>query len=125
VPEGIGLSGTWGAAGEILFASVEGDAVFSTSTAGRAPAAFIERDQSRGEARVSWPWFLPDGRRFMYLTRFRDGSGQVTLAERGRTPRPILSAVSNIQWVDPNYLVFVRAIRVEQADLSSGVNFHD
>ena len=107
-PESIGLSGTWGAAGEILFASVEGDAIFSVSTHGGTPAALIKRDRSRGEARVHWPWFLPDGRRFLYLTRLRDGSGQVTLAERGRSPRPILAAVSNVQWVDPDYLVFVR-----------------
>jgi serine/threonine protein kinase len=103
-----GLTGTWGADGEILFASVEGDAIFSVSTVGGTPATLIKRDQSRGETRVSWPWFLPDGRRFLYLTRLRDGSGQVTLAERGRTPRPILPAISNVHWVDPDYLVFVR-----------------
>jgi serine/threonine protein kinase len=108
VPAGIGLTGTWGAEGEILFASVEGDAIVRVSTRSSTPSALITPDQSRGEVRVNWPWFLPDGRRFVYLTRLRDGSGQVTLGERGRPPRPIVSAVSNVQWVDPDYLVFVR-----------------
>ena len=108
VSEGIGLTGSWGADGEILFASVDGDAIVSVSTHRGTPSALIRPDQSLGEMRVTWPWFLPDGRRFLYLSRLRDGSGQLTLGERGRPPRPILSVVSNVQWVDPDYLVFVR-----------------
>ena len=108
VPEGIGLTGTWGADGEILYASVEGDAIVSVSTRSGASSALITPDQSRDEVRVNWPWFLPDGRRFLYLSRLRDGSGQVTLGEQGQPPRSILAAVSNVQWVDPDYLVFVR-----------------
>jgi Tol biopolymer transport system component len=102
------LTGTWGADGEILFASVEGDAIWGVSTHSETPAALVTPDRQRGEVRVNWPWFLPDGRRFLYLTRLRDGSGQVTLGERGQPPRRILPAVSNAQWVDPDYLVFVR-----------------
>ena len=108
VAEGIGLTGTWGADGEILFASVEGDAIMGVSTRSGTPTALITPDPSRGEVRVNWPWFLPDGHRFLYLSRLRDGSGQLTVGERGRPSRPILSAVSNAQWVDPDYLVFVR-----------------
>ena len=108
VAEGIGLTGTWGADGEILFGSVEGDAIMGVSTRSGTPTALISRDPSRGEVRVNWPWFLPDGRRFLYLSRLRDGSGQLTVGERGRPSRPILSAVSNAQWVDPDYLVFAR-----------------
>jgi Tol biopolymer transport system component len=108
VAEGIGLMGTWGADGEILFASVEGHAIMGVSTGSGMPTTLITPDQSRGEVRVNWPWFLPDGRRFLYLTRLGDGSGQLTLGERGRASRAILSAVSNAQWVDPNYLVFAR-----------------
>jgi eukaryotic-like serine/threonine-protein kinase len=108
VPEGIGLTGTWGANGEILFASVEGDAIVSVSTHNGQPLPLIARNDSRGEVRVNWPWFLPDGRRFLYLSRSRDGTGQVMLGERGVPSRAILSAVSNVQWVDPDFLVFVR-----------------
>ena len=108
VSEGVGLTGTWGADGEILFAGVEGDAIMAVSTHTGTPSARITADRPRGEVRVHWPWFLPDGRRFLYLSRLRDGSGQVTLGERGRPSRPILSAVSNAQWVDPDYLVFAR-----------------
>ena len=108
VAEAIGLTGTWGADGEILFASVEGHAITGVSTRTGTPTTLITPDPSRGEVRVSWPWFLPDGRRFLYLSRLSDGTGQIRLGERGRPSLPILSAVSNAQWVDPDYLVFVR-----------------
>ena len=104
----IGLTGTWGADGEILFAQVGGDTILGVSARNGTPAAVLLADPSRGEMRVNWPWFLPDGRRFLYLSRLRDGSGQVMLGERGHPSRPILSAVSNAQWVDPDLVVFVR-----------------
>jgi eukaryotic-like serine/threonine-protein kinase len=122
VPENIGLFGTWGLGGQILFASVEGTAIFSVSTNGGTPAAVVQPDRTRKQSRVHWPWFLPDGKRFLYLTRMQDGSGQITLGEPGAPPRAILSAVSNPQWVDPDYLVFVRegTLLGQRVDLASG-----
>jgi eukaryotic-like serine/threonine-protein kinase len=107
VQEGIGLTGTWGT-GEILFASAEGGGIFGVSTRSGTPALLVTPDRARGETRVNWPWFLPDGRRFLYLSRAQDGSTQLMLGERGQPPRPLLAAVSHAQWVDPDYLVFVR-----------------
>jgi Tol biopolymer transport system component len=108
VPEGLGLTGTWGADGEILFGSVRGDEIVGVSARTGRPAAVLARDPARGEVRVNYPWFLPDGRRFLYSSRLRDGSGRVMLGERGRPSRPLLSAVSNAQWVDPDIVVFAR-----------------
>ena len=107
-PEGIGLFGTWGTDGQILFASVEGASIFRVSTAGGTPGPEITRNLSGGEARVNWPWFLPDGKRFVYLSRLKNGSGQIMLAEPPKAPRPLVSAVSNPQWIDPDILVFAR-----------------
>jgi Tol biopolymer transport system component len=122
VPENIDLFGTWGLGGQILFASVEGTAIFSVSTNGGTPAAVVQPDRTQKQSRVHWPWFLPDGKRFLYLTRMQDGSGQITLGEPGAPPRAILSAVSNPQWVDPDYLVFVRegTLLGQRVDLASG-----
>ncbi len=109
VPENIGLYGTWGINNEILFASVEGDAIYSVpTTASGTKVAVVERDLSRGESRVHWPWFLPDGKRFFYLARLKDGSGHLMLGERGRPSRTIMPLVSAVQWVDPDYLVYAR-----------------
>ena len=103
----ISAFGTWGSDGTILFATFVGDAIFSVSSAGGTPEAVVTPDPSRGE-RVVWPSFLPDGKRFLYLSQLPNVTGQLMLGARGSAPRRILSAVSNVQWVDPDYLVFAQ-----------------
>ena len=122
VRPGVGLQGTWGRDGQILFASAEGEAIYRVSTAGGAPVAAVRSDPSRGEARINWPSFLPDGERFLYLVRLRDGSGQLMLGQAGQPPRPVLSVVSTAQYVDPGYLVFARegTLLGQRFDLASG-----
>lgn len=117
----IGLTGTWGADGNILFGSVRGDVIQGVSTSGGTPTAVLRPDPSLGEVRVNWPWFLPDGRRFLYQSRRRDGTGQVMLGEQGRPSRPLLSAVSNAQWVDPDLVVFARdgTLLAQRVDLAT------
>ena len=71
---------------------------------------------------MHWPWFLPDGKRFLYTARLDDGEGEVRLAQlrlddREGNARPVqleggtrtvMSASSNAQWVDPDVVVFAR-----------------
>jgi Tol biopolymer transport system component len=102
-------SGTWGRGGDILFAGVtRGRGIFRVSAAGGVPAEVIRVDASRGEARVGWPWFLPDGERFLYLLRHLDGHGNLMLEEPGKKPRLVMAMQSAVQYVDPGYLVFAR-----------------
>ena len=49
VPDRIGLSGTWSRNGEILFATIAGDALYRVSTAGGDAAVFVKPDPSRQE----------------------------------------------------------------------------
>ena len=103
---GGGKSGTWGRGGDILFSSVQGDAIYRVSASGGAAAAVLRPDAAAGETRVVWPWFLPDGERFLFYSRTADG-GRVMLAEPGRPPRLLLKAASMVQYSDPGYVVFV------------------
>ena len=116
-------SGTWGRGGDILFAGVtRGRPIFRVSAAGGVPAEVIRADLSRGEARLGWPWFLPDGERFLYLLRHIDGRGDLMLAEPGKRPRSILAVKSAVQYVDPGYLIFARdgVLLAQRFDLKSG-----
>ncbi|HET9793266.1 MAG TPA: protein kinase [Thermoanaerobaculia bacterium] len=116
-------SGTWGSDGDILFAGVtRGRGIFHVSASGGAPANLIPVDLSRGEARIGWPWFLPDGRRFLYLLRYADGHGSLMLAEPGKKPRPVMPMLSAVQYVDPGYLIFVKdgALLGQRFDSESG-----
>jgi serine/threonine protein kinase/Tol biopolymer transport system component len=58
--------GTWNADGVILFSAGRAP-VMRVPASGGTPEAVTELDQRRGEQGHLWPYFLPDGRRFLYL----------------------------------------------------------
>jgi serine/threonine protein kinase len=123
VSPGPAFSGTWGRSGDILFAGVTRQgAIYRVSAAGGEPAEAIRCDPVRGEARVAWPWFLPDGEKFLYLLRHRDGHGNLMLSEPGKKPRLVMAMQSVVQYVDPGYLVFAREgiLRAQRFDPESG-----
>ena len=123
VREGIGQTGTWGANGQIVFASVQGDALLSVSASGGNPAEIQKRNLAGGEGRLNWPTFLPDGRRLLYLRTALDGSASVMLLTLGGDSREVLNIKSNVQYVDPGYLLYASdaTLVARRFDLSSGV----
>jgi Tol biopolymer transport system component len=108
VPAGLGKSGTWGKGGDILFAGIQSPAIYRVSSSGGEPAEVLRVDPARGELRTLFPWFLPDGERFLYLLRLRENTGNLMLAEPGKKPRALMPMVSAVQYCDPGYLVFCR-----------------
>jgi eukaryotic-like serine/threonine-protein kinase len=114
--------GTWGAGEIILLGRINGTSIDAVPATGGVPVQILSRNQSKGEVRVHWPWFLPDGKRFLYTALLDDAEGEVRLAElrpndregnsrpvqREEDTRKVLSASSNAQWVDPDVVVFVR-----------------
>jgi len=103
---GGGKAGTWGRGGAILFSSVQGDAIYRVPASGGAAETILKPNEAEGETRVVWPWFLPDGEKFLFCSRTADG-GRVMLAEPGRPPRLLLKATSMVQYSDPGYVVYV------------------
>jgi len=108
VPAGIGYAGTWGADGVILFASVQGEAIYRLSRSGDKAEPILKADPSAGNTRVAWPWFLPDGRSFLFSARHSNGSSTLMLVRPGKSPKPLGTVISDTQYVDPGLLVFVR-----------------
>ncbi|MGH9365424.1 MAG: protein kinase domain-containing protein [Thermoanaerobaculia bacterium] len=108
VPAGFGKSGTWGRGGDILFSGIQSPAIYRVSSSGGEPAEVVRVDPSRGETRLRWPWFLPDGERFLYLAGLRSNTGSLMLVEPGKRPRALMPMVSAVQYCDPGYLVFCR-----------------
>ena len=106
VQEGIGLTGSWGD-GQILFASVQGEHIWRVPDSGGTPVEGLRPDPSRGELRLVWPSFLPDGRRFLYLSTRQDtDKGVVMLMAEDGSKRDILAVRSNVQYVAPGFLVY-------------------
>ena len=61
-----GRGGTWNREGIILFSPSPRDPISQVSAAGGAPAPLTVLDKSKGEFSHRFPFFLPDGRHFLY-----------------------------------------------------------
>jgi serine/threonine protein kinase len=107
LPAGIGRVGTWGAA-EILFSSIQGEAMYRVSPDGGEAEVIKKPDTSRGESRIVWPWFLPDGKSFLYWVKTKDGEGRLMLARPGEAPKDIAAIDSQSQYVEPGLLVYAK-----------------
>jgi Tol biopolymer transport system component len=64
-----GRGGTWNREGVILFSPSLRDALQRVSSAGGSPAPASEFDASKQEYSHRFPFFLPDGRHFLYLAQ--------------------------------------------------------
>ncbi|HET7695458.1 MAG TPA: protein kinase [Vicinamibacterales bacterium] len=104
-PQSIGLTGTWGD-GQILFTSVQAERIMRVPADGGAPVEVLHADPAKGELRTPWPAFLPDGRRFLYLSSRAGDTGAVMLASLDGSSRELLAVRSNAQYVAPGFLIY-------------------
>jgi Tol biopolymer transport system component len=107
-----GAGGTWNKDDVIVYARNIGG-LFRVSASGGMPAALSELDRAGGEVDDRYPWFLPDGRRFLYVARNADPQktriyiDSVDAQPGSRTRREVLAAASNAVYVN-GYLLFAR-----------------
>jgi Tol biopolymer transport system component len=104
---GIGRIGTWGAT-EILFSSIQGEAIYRVSPDGGESEVVLEPDVSRDEVRTSWPSFLPDGESFLYLSKLGNGQSRLMIRRPGEAPDDVGAINSQVQYVEPGFLVYVK-----------------
>jgi len=104
-----GGGGTWNRDGVILFRPSNGP-IYRVSAGGGTPAPVTKLDQSRQENTHLWPHFLPDGNRFLYFARSADPeqSAIYVKALDQDEVRLVVRASSNVAYVPPGYLVYVR-----------------
>jgi Tol biopolymer transport system component len=122
-----GRGGAWSREGTIVFSGPVGVGLFRVSASGGAPAPATRLDAASHETGHRWPFFLPDGRRFLY-TVLRAVSSQAepdaiflgSLDSEDR--RQLVSARSNAVYARPGYLLFVRegALLAQPFDVARG-----
>jgi len=119
---GIGFGGSWGESGDILYASVQGEAIYRVAASGGTPEKVLEPDPARQEFRTAWPRLLPGNRGFLYLGRATDQTSRLMWVEPGHAPRVVAPLASRFELIEPNLLVFVRdgALLAQRFDLTSG-----
>lgn len=108
-PEGRG--GTWNQNGVILFTPSPHDPLYRVSANGGQPLPVTKLDLATGETTHRWPFFLPDGHRFVFFADTgRDESNSLYL---GSLDSPaitrLVAARSSVAYAPPGYLLYVRA----------------
>jgi serine/threonine protein kinase len=104
--------GTWNRDGVIVFAS--GGILHRVTATGGQPTAISALDRSQGETEHASPFFLPDGRHFVYLAVSSDASksaiyaGSLDSTERTR----LFASESRAHYAAPGYLLFNRGAAV-------------
>ena len=104
VPRG----GTWNQDGTILFAPTPNEPIFQVSAAGGTPIPLTKLDPSHQESSHRWPYFLPDGRHFLYaINGGPQSQGIYVRSLDGRESRRLLNiANSVVAYGAPGFLLF-------------------
>jgi eukaryotic-like serine/threonine-protein kinase len=117
--------GTWSGEGQILFADAYGGLSRVAATGGVPTRVTIPADEPKHQL-DSWPQFLPDGRRYLYLRQagpsIEVGATAYLGTLAGESPRKLVSGVFNALFVAPDRLVFTDSTltNVQRVDLDRG-----
>ncbi len=107
-----GFGGAWAPGGDILFAPPAGP-VYRLPAGGGKAEPVTTLDASRGETAHRYPFFLPDGRHFLYLAlntagNRHDPANRIWVGSLDGGPAtPLIPANFNAQYAD-GYLLFIR-----------------
>ena len=107
--------GSWSANGSIVFATASPQSLMRVSSQGGKPAPVRLSGAENHLGPISWPSFLPDGRRFLYSVRTKEGAvGTIYLAsiESDTDVRRVVTSDTQAQFVAPGYLLFGRDTRL-------------
>jgi Tol biopolymer transport system component len=122
VARGTGFAGSWGPEGEILFAPITGEGIYSVAATGGVAEQILGLDPALREARIGWPRTLSQGRGFLYLSRNDEARISLMWVQPGKAPRAIAPISSRVEIIEPDRLVFARdgALLSQRIDFDAG-----
>jgi len=105
-----GRGGTWSTKGTIVFAPAGEGPLFAVSASGGDPRQVTTLDSTGHATAHRFPWFLPDGKHFLYIVLPGGARGFDVMAASidGGAARKLLSANSAPTYCEPGYLLFQR-----------------
>jgi eukaryotic-like serine/threonine-protein kinase len=102
-------SGAWGRDGTIVFSRSVTSGLYRVPASGGTPVQLTTVDPSNNEIEHIWPYFLPDGRHFLFLARNAQPENSAiyvgTLNSKNTTR--LLQAHSSVAYAPPGYVLFV------------------
>lgn len=105
--------GSWNQNNEIIFTNDYQAPIFVVSANGGEPKEVTSLDSTRKEGSHRWPFFLPDGKHFLYLSRTVSESGEAegdaiyAASLDGSTKKMIIPSSSNAAYAN-GYILFIR-----------------
>ena len=116
-----GTDGTWGKSGWILFDGGIGDSIRGVPAAGGAPRGITYFDRANGETQHAWPFFLPDGQRFLYVASKIGGPDAIRMGTLGsKESRAVSVTESRAEYALPGYLVYVSGANLVAQPFDAG-----
>jgi eukaryotic-like serine/threonine-protein kinase len=105
-----GRGGSWSTAGVIVFAPDASSALMRVAATGGDPVAVTTLDASRRETNHRFPWFLPDGDRFLYtVIPGRESKFDIYIGSlNGAAPELLGAMESSPVYAEPGLLLFMR-----------------
>jgi eukaryotic-like serine/threonine-protein kinase len=104
----VGRGGSWSKNEIIVFAPNDKGGLSRVAAAGGPVTSVTELDQALSETSHRLPWFLPDGRHFLYTSWSTPEKTAIYVAALdSKTRRPIVAAISNAVYTPPGYLLFL------------------
>jgi serine/threonine protein kinase len=103
-------SGSWNRDNVIIFGKLNSPLFRVPASAGGAPEPLTQLDKSRGEIAHWAPWFLPDGRHFLYLAQSADPEKSAVYVGdlSSKSHKQVLPLGTRAIYVNPGYLLYVR-----------------
>jgi serine/threonine protein kinase/Tol biopolymer transport system component len=102
--------GTWNRDGVILFSTGPGSAILRVPSAGGSPTPVTTLDASQQALWHTWPYFLPDGKHFLYtiIASNSQNSGIYVGSLDSKDTKLVLKAHSSPLYAPQGYLLFNR-----------------
>ena len=102
-------SGSWNQDDVIVFGTAN-SGLFRVPAAGGSPTPVTELDKTRAEVANWAPWFLPDGRHFLYLAFSTNPEKNGVFAGdlNSKTRKQVVPFGTRVIYANPGYLLFVR-----------------
>jgi Tol biopolymer transport system component len=108
-----GADGTWGKSGWILFDGAIGDSIRGVPASGGAPRPMTFMDHAHGETQHAWPFFLPDGRHFLFVASRSGAADEIRVGTLGsKESRFVGHTQSRAEYAPPGWLVYVNGGRL-------------
>ena len=108
-----GRGGTWSQFDEIVFSPTPDSPLYRVNASGGTATQLTSFDAARHDSTHRWPYFLPDGKHFLFMIRRpfsdeRGGDGIYVASVDSVMPRLLLRVSSNVTYTDAGYLLFLR-----------------